>query len=33
VFTDDDRTFILPALLLSGLALDTPERFREGSAG
>jgi hypothetical protein len=32
VFTDDDRTFILPALLLSGIALDSPERFREDSA-
>ena len=25
IYTDDDREFILPALLLSGLALDTPQ--------
>jgi len=29
----DDRTFILPALLLSGVALDTPERFGDDSSG
>lgn len=25
IYTDDDREFILPALLLSGMALDTPQ--------